>query len=277
MRKYKLSIIIAIIIAIITAIFVLKSEQQKIIKESLLNSLIYSCDGGKTITAQLYEGEAASTTPGMPPTPGGIANIKLSDERNMTLRQTISADGVRYTNEDESFVFWSKGDSALVLENGAEKNYMNCAVKFQHISDSPKNGTYTINGEQITLVSGVSETEAAPGSASKITTKYFGNEAYGDINGDGVDDTAFILTQDTGGSGTFFYIVAAIKTSGGYSGTNAVLLGDRIAPQQTEIKNGEIIANYADRNPGEPMTTAPSLGVSKYLKYTSGSLVEIKK
>ena len=94
-----------------------------------------------------------------------------------------------------------------------------------------------------------SEVAAAPGSASKITTQYFGNSAEGDLNGDGIPDTAFILTQNSGGSGTFYYVVAALKVSGVYRGTKpAILLGDRIAPQSTEIKDGEVVVNYSTRN-----------------------------
>lgn len=119
----------------------------------------------------------------------------------------------------------------------------------------------------------MAETEAAPGSASKIVTRYFGNEATGDLNGDGAADVAFLLTQDGGGSGTFYYVVAALKEAGGYRGTNAILLGDRIAPQTTEIRNGTLIVNYADRKPSDPMTTQPSVGVSKYLKIQGTTLV----
>ncbi|GEM_PF-1910910 len=138
-----------------------------------------------------------------------------------------------------------------------------------------KNATYTIDGQPVTLVNGYAETPAAPGSASKVVTQFFGNEATGDLNGDGLADTAFILTQNSGGSGTFFYVVAALVTGDGYKGTNAVLLGDRIAPQSTEIAGGKLIVNYADRNPDEPMTAAPSLGVTKYLNVQGGVLVEI--
>jgi len=129
-----------------------------------------------------------------------------------------------------------------------------------------KNITYTIDGQQVTLVNGRAEVPAAPGSASTVVTQYFGNQATGDLNGDGVPDVAFLLTQDPGGSGTFYYVVAAIKTATGYRGTDAVLLGDRIAPQTTEVTNGKLIVNYADRAAGEPMTTAPSMGKSLYLK-----------
>src|SRR5262245_22885960 len=95
-----------------------------------------------------------------------------------------------------------------------------------------KDTTYTVEGESVQLVGGVSSVEAAPGSASQIVTKYFGNEAKGDLNGDSIPDLAFLLTQQSGGSGTFYYVVVALQgQDGGYLGTNAVLLGDRIAPQ----------------------------------------------
>ena len=139
-----------------------------------------------------------------------------------------------------------------------------------------KSVTYSIEGQPVTLVDGYAETATAPGSASKTVTRYFGNEATGDLNGDGVSDVAFVLTQDAGGSGTFYYAVAALKTSDGYQGTDAVLLGDRIAPQTTEIRNGQLIVNYADRRSGEPMTAQPSFGVSKYLKVEGALLVADK-
>ena len=140
-----------------------------------------------------------------------------------------------------------------------------------------KDISYEIEGRVITLANGVSEIEAAPGSASKIVSRYFGNEASGDLNSDGTPDVAFLLTQSGGGSGTFYYVVVAVKTKDGYVGTNAVLLGDRIAPQSTELRDGSLIVNYADRKPGEAMTTPPSVGVSKYLKVVDGKLTVVPR
>lgn len=105
-------------------------------------------------------------------------------------------------------------------------------------------------------------------------TAYFGNEAKGDLNDDGIVDFAFIITQNGGGSGTFVYAVAAFQNSAGrYIGSNGILLDDRIAPQTTEIRNGILIVNYADRKPGEPMAAAPSLGVSAYIYFDGMQLV----
>lgn len=138
-----------------------------------------------------------------------------------------------------------------------------------------KNATYIIEGLPVALVNGYAEAPVAPGSASKIITQYFGNEAVGDLNNDGVPDIAFLLTQSGGGSGTFYYVVVALKTPNGYRGTNAVLLGDRIAPQTTEIRDGDLIVNYADRKSTDSMTTSPSVGVSKYLKVEGTQLLDI--
>lgn len=134
-----------------------------------------------------------------------------------------------------------------------------------------KNAEYVVNGKRVKLENGIAQTEAAPGSASKITTRYFGNELRTDLEGDGDEDIAFILTQEIGGSGTFFYAVAALRTEQGYTGSDGYLLGDRIAPQPTTLSQNlrhknVVVFNYADRAPGEPMTAQPSVGKSVYLK-----------
>jgi heat shock protein HslJ len=131
---------------------------------------------------------------------------------------------------------------------------------------SYKDATYIIDGKSVTLRDGVAETAAAPGAASKTITRYFGNAAKGDFDGDGREDIAFLLTQETGGSGTFFYVVAALNTEKGYFGTEGRLLGDRIAPQTSSVEPGGIIlVNYVVRNPGEAFTVRPSLGKSIWL------------
>jgi hypothetical protein len=140
-----------------------------------------------------------------------------------------------------------------------------------------KNISYEIDGQTIMLANGKAETDAEEGAVSKISTElYFGNEARADLNGDGKDDIVFLLFQNGGGTGVFYYVVVALSSGDVFKGTNAVLLGDRIAPQTTEIKNGQIIVNYADRKDDEPFTAQPSVGVSKYLKIVGQKLVEVK-
>lgn len=140
----------------------------------------------------------------------------------------------------------------------------------------PQNSSFVIDGEVVTLVNGVAEREAAPGSASKIVTRYFGNTATGDLTGDGKDDIAFLVSQNTGGTGEFYYVVVAVQTNTGYTTTNAFFVGDRIAPQSTEIHSDsrELHVNYAERKLGEPMTAQPSQGAVLLLKVTPDNNLE---
>ena len=146
------------------------------------------------------------------------------------------------------------------------------------IKSSYKDATYTIDGRKVKLINGFAETPTAPGSASMVTTRYFGNELKTDLNGDGKEDIAFIVTQTSGGSGTFYYAVAALNTPNGYIGSDGYLLGDRVAPQATNLSPDPsqkyvVVFNYADRRPGEPMTARPSIGKSIYLKLDPNSML----
>jgi membrane-bound inhibitor of C-type lysozyme len=103
----------------------------------------YSCDAGRTISAQYFKGEDKPGQNGGPPEPGGAVKLALSDGRNLTLKQTVSADGARYSDGNpqaaqgqagaETFVFWSKGQAALVLENNEQKSYLGCI----EVADDP--------------------------------------------------------------------------------------------------------------------------------------------
>ncbi len=141
-----------------------------------------------------------------------------------------------------------------------------------------KNCTFDVDGQTILLVDGYAENENTPQSASKLVTRYFGNEINIDLNLDGLMDSALLLQQENGGSGLFYYVVAAIQTKDGCSGTNAIFLGDRIAPQSTNVYMSEptqFIVNYADRKPDEPMTSSPTEGISRVFNLENGLLVEV--
>jgi hypothetical protein len=54
-------------------------------------------------------------------------------------------------------------------------------------------------------------------------TRYFGNTVDLNLNSDELMDSGFLLQQARGGSGVFFYVAAALKTTGGYVGTRSAL------------------------------------------------------
>ncbi len=130
------------------------------------------------------------------------------------------------------------------------------------VGESIMDVTYSISGRPIQLVK-------QPTKDVGLAT-YFGNEIITDLNNDGNADSVFLITQERTTGEVLYYLVAALKTDTGYVGSQAMLIGDRIAPQTTEVQQGytnRIIINYAVRKPGENMTASPSVGKSMYVLF----------
>ena len=98
--------------------------------------------------------------------------------------------------------------------------------------------------------------------------KYFGNEVVTDLDDDGKVDSVFLITINSGGTGTFFYALANLTKGKHIEGSKGYFIGDRISPQTTEIGEGNtIVINYADRGDDEPFSAEPSVGKSLILKF----------
>lgn len=80
--------------------------------DEVINAANFMCGNDKTIQAIFYKNRV---------------NLILSDSRNLTLPQTISASGARYANSNESFVFWNKGTTAFITE-GATTTFQDCSI-----------------------------------------------------------------------------------------------------------------------------------------------------
>jgi eight-cysteine-cluster-containing protein len=126
MKKNFIFISLIIIILVILGIWYINNKDifspQKL---TFISEVNYICDDDKIIKASFYEGEYIPVGSEEMPIPSGSVEIVLSDGRNFNLPQTISASGIRYANDDESLIFWSKGENAFILEND-EETYKNC-------------------------------------------------------------------------------------------------------------------------------------------------------
>ena len=74
--------------------------------ETPIATAIYRCEGDKGVGATYY--------------PDSV-DLILTDGRSLDLPQVISGSGTRYANADESFQFFSKGDTAFIAE-GSDDN-----------------------------------------------------------------------------------------------------------------------------------------------------------
>ncbi len=139
-----------------------------------------------------------------------------------------------------------------------------------------RNSTFRIEGDKVTLQDGVA-VQLVPGSGSAMATvRYLGFEAKGDLDHDKKDDFAFLVTSDNGGTGTFYYVVAALDRGDIFRTTNAFFVGDRITPENLVINSssGELQVYFLDRKKGEPMTTKPSAPKVLLLKVNDKEILE---
>ena len=144
-------------------------------------------------------------------------------------------------------------------------------VETQSNSD-PLNASYKIGDQVVTLVNGHADTPAAPGSSTKITTGVWGTPEIADLDSDGRADAAQVLIHDTGGSGTFYYVVAAIREDDGYRGTSGVFLGDRIEPRSIAVVDNRITVGFLGREPDDAFAAPPSVPMEQLAIYDPDTL-----
>jgi len=169
----------------------------------------------------------------------------------------------------------------LALRLGSLTAVSACAADPRPLADpqawsaDPASAHYEIDGAAVALDHGVFERPAAPGSASSVRTRIVGAPVSGDLDGDGDEDVVLWLSHQTGGSGTFYYVVAAYREEAGFRGTSAVLLGDRIAPGALAIEHRLVSARHLARGPSEAMAARPTIPTTTHLVAAARGLKRI--
>jgi len=98
--------------------------------------------------------------------------------------------------------------------------------------------------------------------------------AFGDLDGDGVDDAAVLLMEYGGGSGIFISLSAVINDKGAPKPVATVSLGDRTKITSVVIKSREIILTMVTHGPNDAMC-CPTLKVTQKYTLQGGKLVEL--
>lgn len=139
----------------------------------------------------------------------------------------------------------------------------------------PENASYLIGDNWVQLTDGYSVIKNLSDVSSKTVTRIFSQTEFGDLDKKFGDDAALLLMQQCGGSGSFFYLTAALDAGGLYRGTNAVFLGDRIAPLSVTIRDKQIVVLYSDRRTDEPMVTMPTVIKARRFRMEGSHLMEV--
>ncbi len=75
---------------------------------------------------------------------------------------------------------------------------------------------------------------------------------YGDLNGDGIEDAALILSEDTGGSGVFTSLVVVFSREGQFAQAQGVMIDDRPVIQALSIADGVVHLKALVHGPNDP-------------------------
>lgn len=105
-----LAVLLLIKKTVVHAPTIIPDQTPEKVTEGIINAVTFNCAANKTIGAIFFKDRV---------------ELSLSDKRNMLIPQGMSGSGARYANQDESFVFWNKGNTAFVEEKGV-MTYTDC-------------------------------------------------------------------------------------------------------------------------------------------------------
>ena len=121
--------------------------------------------------------------------------------------------------------------------------------------ESLQNATYQgIYPETVQLSNGRYEGEPfQEGGTSRPMVIFIEPTAFGDLDGDGVDDAAVLVVETSGGSGAFIYLAAMLNQDGEPYNQATLLLGDRVQVKALKIDAGEIQIEMLTHGPDDPL------------------------
>ncbi len=111
-----------------------------------------------------------------------------------------------------------------------------------------------------------------PGAASVERYLLYRGVAFGDLNGDQVEDAAVILVHVSAGTGTFYHLAAVLNEGGKPRPQEAVFLGDRIVIEQVEVTRGEVALLFRTYRDEEPFGSTPTLQMAQRYRLSGQTL-----
>ena len=158
-------------------------------------------------------------------------------------------------------ILMNKIKTSVNKQNPQTKNSNTPAVQL-----SPLNAKYLVESKMVNLENGKEES-ISPYGAQKQTTEIWGAPVSGDLNSDGQNDYAVIITQKTENDpGVYYYAAIALvdQQKNLIVGSNAVPMGDRIDIKNVAIVNDAVRINYLDwKTNGDEVEASPTMPVIK--------------
>jgi hypothetical protein len=122
--------------------------------------------------------------------------------------------------------------------------------------DSLKNARYHGIGvypEGVKLTDGQFEGYYVVGGSLRSSVVFVEPCAFWDLDGDGLDDAAVFLKENTGGSGIFVYLAAVLNQNGKPVNVATTRLSSPAQIEGLAVEGGQITVRMLNHSPGDPM------------------------
>ncbi|MCX6053409.1 MAG: hypothetical protein NTZ74_00555 [Chloroflexi bacterium] len=96
-------------------------------------------------------------------------------------------------------------------------------------------------------------------------------DSFGDLNGDGKEDTAFLLAENAGGTGVFVSLIAVVSRGEQYDQLESVLIDDRPVINSFGVASGEIHLSALLHGSLDDMVS-PTFGVTQVYRVLGDKL-----
>ncbi len=113
--------------------------------------------------------------------------------------------------------------------------------------------------------------QGTQGGADSISVAVSDFIAVGDLNSDGVDEVAALVSENYGGTGVFVFLAVYANENGTLTFQNSTMVDDRPQLKQLSIENSEIFLDTVIHGPDEPMC-CPTLRTTRHYRFVDNQL-----
>jgi hypothetical protein len=124
--------------------------------------------------------------------------------------------------------------------------------------------------EVVQLTDGKFE-QGTPGAEDFLSVAVTDFVALGDLNADGTEEAAALISENYGGSGVFVFLAVYGNLNGTWSFQNSIMVDDRPQLQALSIADNEIFLEAVIHGPDEPMC-CPTLRTRRHYRFVDNQL-----
>ncbi|MHB1133098.1 MAG: META domain-containing protein [Chloroflexota bacterium] len=136
--------------------------------------------------------------------------------------------------------------------------------RIQLAEEAVRNGKYELPGIGTFQLRDGNYQEKYGEGATQVKRVGVVTVAFGQIDGNKIEDAAVVLWANTGGSGTFMYLAPILDQDGKPQQAGAQLLGDRVQIKTLAVESGKIVVTVLSQSPQDPMVSPSLQSVQEY-------------